>query len=249
MVDESTMVKRLRSAIAFLTLLPVGGDVLDPQEIGGMAAFFPLVGVILGLLVAVVAWLLVSIIPPVAGAGLLLACSVAFTGAFHLDGLADVFDGLALGRGKEDLLAIMKESTVGVFGLSALVMDLLVKYGAMVVFLDKGLYAPLVAAPLVGRWSLVYMAYRFPSAREKGLGALVVGAVDGSVMGKASLWLLVLPFLGGRYVLAFPLVVALLEVYGRFWGSRIGGVTGDVLGGGCEMVEVLVYLVALVRLV
>ncbi len=239
------MVKRLRAALAFLTLLPVGGDVLDSQEVGGMVTFFPLVGMILGLLVAVVAWFLVSVFPSVVGAGLLLAFAVVLTGAFHLDGLADVFDALALGRGEEEILAIMKESTVGVFGLSALILDLLVKYGVMVVLLGDRLYSPLVAAPLIGRWSLVYLAHRFPAARDMGLGAMVVGAAQEMVLARATLWLLLLPFLGWRFVLAWILVVPFLEGYGRFWKDKIGGLTGDVMGGGCEMVEVLVYLVAL----
>jgi adenosylcobinamide-GDP ribazoletransferase len=179
------------------------------------------------------------------GGGLLLAFTVAITGAFHLDGLADIFDALALGRGREGLLAIMKESTVGVYGLSALVLDLLVKYAIMVFLLEKGRLVPLVAAPLLGRWALVYLAWRFSPAREEGLGAAIVGVTRGGILVRASLWLLLLPFLGWRYLLALVLMVPFIHGYGEFWTRRVGGVTGDILGGGCEMVEVLVYLVAL----
>ena len=239
------MLKRLRGALAFLTLLPVGGGVLEEGELGGMVAMFPAVGLVLGALALAMAHVLSRVFPPWVGAALLLAFTVVLTGAFHLDGLADVFDALALGRGRDALLTIMKESTVGVFGLSALVFDLMVKYGVMVFLLEERLFYPLVVAPLVGRWSLVYLASRFPSAREKGLGALVVGVSRSGVLAWASLWLLLLFFWESRPFLLLLVVVPFLEGYGRFWKRRVGGVTGDILGGGCEMVEVLVYLVIL----
>ena len=123
----------LRAALSFLTVLPVGGGrPLTPRRISHSRAFYPAVGLLLGLLLvgleqgaALLAW------PPPLTAALLLAALAAATRALHLDGLMDICDGVFGGHTRERRLEIMQDSRVGAFGVAGGVVVLLWKYAAL----------------------------------------------------------------------------------------------------------------------
>src|SRR5262249_40082429 len=135
-------------AVSFLTIVPVKAGVVGSAELSRSLAFFPLVGLLLGVVLAGMAWL----IPPGATAGLvgvgLTALLAVLTGGFHLDGLADVFDGLGGGRGdRERMLAIMKDSRIGAHGAAALVLVLMGKAFALVGLWQSGAFEVLLSFP------------------------------------------------------------------------------------------------------
>jgi adenosylcobinamide-GDP ribazoletransferase len=121
--------KKILLAFQFLTIIPLRdmGETSE-QEIGSTTAFFPIVGMIEGIILAVLAALFIKIFPSELCNALLVLVMVVLNGGLHIDGLADTFDAVASRGGKDKKLAIMKDSTVGPIGVIAIVMALLLKY-------------------------------------------------------------------------------------------------------------------------
>src|SRR5437016_1160273 len=123
------------TAFAFLTRLPVGGGPLRDADLGRSIAFFPLVGLVLGLVLTGLASLL--------------------TGGLHLDGVADVFDALGGGRGdRQRMLEIMRDSRIGAHGAAALFLLLLAKTFAVATALEHRDLLALMVFPMLGRWAV-----------------------------------------------------------------------------------------------
>ena len=161
------------AALQFLTLFPRPGWMQhSPNEVGQSAIFFPVVGLLLGLILVLVNFLLLAF----ASAGLLsviLVTLLAFmTRGLHLDGLGDTFDGLGAGGDPEHVLNIMDDSHIGVFGLIAIVLVLFSKIHALE-SMDVDRWRALLVAPILGRWAMVLLAYRSTAAKA-GLGSNLI---------------------------------------------------------------------------
>jgi adenosylcobinamide-GDP ribazoletransferase len=221
----------VRDAIAFLTVLPVGGGRLSPRA----ALFFPVVGAALGAVVGLVA--LNGVVPPLVAAALAVALEVVLTGALHLDGLADSADGLA-GRDRERALAIMRDHAVGAYGASALTLALLAKTAALA---EHDELLPIVAAYALSRAAPLPLASALPYARADGTGR----ALD-----RLPAWIAVA---GVALAVAVALVAlvtiaaAAVVVAGVWWLARrrLGGVTGDVMGAAVELTATAALIAAL----
>lgn len=235
----------LRLAVGTLSVWPVRVERVDRRIAGRAMALAPVVGLVLGA-VAALALLLPG--PPLLGAALALGLLAVLTRGLHLDGLADLADGLGSGKPAPQALDIMKKSDIGPFGVLALVLTLLVQTAA----LSEAGPAALVTACVTGRLALLWACRDgVPAAREEGLGAMVAGTVRTHVAWLVTLAAL-LATLGlgasptplnleetlGRGVLTPP--VALLAGLGvaalllRHARRRLGGITGDVLGALVE---------------
>lgn len=161
--EASAMIDELRRAITLLTILPVGAPA--SRGAGKAFAWFPLVGLLIGGGLCAVSML--SPFNRELTAALVLFCWVALTGGLHLDGFADSCDAL-LGHGEpEKRLAIMRDPRLGTWAALGLVLLLLTKWLAIGAIHPAWLLLP----PLFGRWAMVIAAYRFPPAREAGMGA------------------------------------------------------------------------------
>lgn len=232
----------LVTAIRTLSILPVPGREAD--RLADALPWFPVVGALLGWLLTVPA-LGLGRVPGIWAemvAFAMLAGGVLLTGALHLDGLADCADGLAGIRTRESRLAIMKDSHVGVFGVAAIVLLLLGKYLVLARLFHLGKLLWLPTAWVASRTLPVALACCLPYARQEGTGAAFVR--DGRpahLVGAFALASLLILVGGGLAHLSAWLPVALL---GLGWGwlarRRLGGVTGDVLGGAVELGETLV---------
>lgn len=234
-------------ALQFLSRLPVYARLdVSPAALGRSALCYPLIGLLLGALLALLA-------PPLDGldhgvaAALLLVVWVGFSGALHLDGFADTVDAYIGGGGdRARSLDLFKDARSGPMAVVAVVLLLLLKYALLVALLARGLHAPLLLAPLLGRAALLWQLLAVPCARRDGLAAAVAaqlpptqarGVLAACVLGA----LLLVP----GSLLPLVALVAFLFVWKRRLRAWLGGGTGDTCGAGCELAEVVVLLAAL----
>lgn len=241
--------KYLQLAVSFLTTLPVRvSGSLQPGDLGRAAAWYPLVGLGMGGLLAGAFFLLSQIFAPALVGVLIVALWAAFTGGLHLDGLADCGDGLLSAASRERRLEIMRDPRLGTFGGTALFLHLLIKANLIATLpLDRALPA-LLAAPVLARW-LILLVARQPMARPGGLGADFALGVSRQTYLWAALVPLVVVVLGGWYALG-ALVLAHLFAAAAVGlaRARLGGVTGDVLGLTIELGETAALLAFSVQL-
>jgi adenosylcobinamide-GDP ribazoletransferase len=236
----------LRQALLFLTVLPLTASAGSAQQLGRSMAYFPLIGLGLGLLLAGANYVLGIFFPPSVGAVLVLLLLIYATGALHLDGVADTADGMYGIRDRASRLRIMKDSRVGAMGVVALLCLLLLKVVTLTAIPVVAQWQVLIALPVVGRWMMVALAVLSPYARsEGGTGSVFVEGAGRREVGIATIILaavlLVLFQLWGlTLVAALILAVIALE---RYFRVRLGGVTGDILGAVCEWSEAVFLLI------
>ena len=238
--------KRLVIAFGFLTRLPMPSIA---GSIGGTAfaeaiRFYPLVGLAIGALVAGAGWA-GSLVDPWVGACAALLAWIAITGALHLDGLADLVDGLGAAHGdRTRLLAVMADPHIGSFGVVAIVGQMLAKLVLLHALGMVGWWS-LLCVPGVARIGPMVWARYLPPIRPGGLGAAVAGAVRArDLLGWGALVALAAVF--DPALVAGP--VAILGM--TFWFRRtLGGINGDAHGAGIELVEtVLLATICVVAL-
>ena len=160
------MLQPLVIALQLLTRIPVPSlSVIDPIAVGRSILFYPVVGLIIGSLLALVNWLLVDASIAVTAA-ILTVVWLIITGAIHIDGLADTADGWLGGFGnKEKTLEIMKDPTSGPAGVAAIVSVLLLNFSAMQQITEDFDYLALIAIPLIARHMARVMMLTTPYAR------------------------------------------------------------------------------------
>jgi adenosylcobinamide-GDP ribazoletransferase len=246
------MIRPLVVAVAFLTRLPIPtGPVLD-RDLGRSVGFFPLAGLLLGLVVTGVAYGLSGSLPSLMIAVLVVALHATLTGALHLDGLGDLFDGLAGGRGDRDqTLAIMRDGRVGAKGAVALILVLMAKVAAVDALLDareaRGFLA-LIAFPVVARWAVTPQIVLFPYARVEGLGRAFAGEARRKELVLATASVAVLAVALGPVVAKEAAAALLVSIAIALWlRSRLGGLTGDVYGATIELTEAAALFAASLR--
>ena len=227
-------------ALRFLTIVPVPGrEAAEPGALGRAAWWFPAVGLVLGACLVAADRMLLILVPPLLGAVLLVAAWKILTGGLHLDGLADAVDGLA-GHSVARRLAIMRDSRLGVFGAVAIGLALFIEVSAVDAMSAPRHPAVLLLAPAVGRLAPVLIGPLFPAATPgEGAGADFLAGLSpwATPLHLAALWALSAFLLGawGGLLLSISLASALL--WAVFMVSRMGGLTGDVLGGSVEIGE------------
>ena len=238
--------KRLVIAFGFLTRLPmpsVAGSI-DGTAFAEAIRFYPLVGLAIGALVAGAGWA-GSLVDPWVGACAALLAWIAITGALHLDGLADLVDGLGAAHGdRTRLLAVMADPHIGSFGVVAIVGQMLAKLVLLHALGMVGWWS-LLCVPGVARIGPMVWARYLPPIRPGGLGAAVAGAVRArDLLGWGAL--VALAALFDPALVAGP--VAILAM--TFWfGRTLGGINGDAHGAGIELVEtVLLATICVVAL-
>lgn len=235
-----------RLAFMLLSRLPMGTLANAPALSKAMWAY-PLVGLVIGALVGLVLHLCVLAgLPALAGAVLALAAGLIATGALHEDGLADSADALGAST-RERRLEIMKDSRIGSFGVLALVLSCalrIVFIGELAGFSAGTAIVLLAAAGAASRAPLPLMMQLLPPARADGLGR---HAAEGATLRLAIMalllgWLPLLFLAGGSGLVALTLCALTAAAAGSFFRSRIGGVTGDVLGATQILCEIMLLM-------
>jgi len=236
------------TALQFLTRIRlVRQDSVTPAAFGASVKYFPLVGAVIGALLAAFWHLTAHHLSIHTLAAALIVIEIALTGGLHCDGLMDSADGLLSGRPREQMLEIMKDSRVGAHGVVAFVLLILAKWS---LFLDLLPSAPLTALfvmPILGRLAMVIAIVVFPYARPAGIGkAFADGAgLPALAVAAATALACVLP-LGLAAILALAASVLFALAFGRGAARALGGLTGDIYGAVSELGEVVVLTVFLV---
>jgi adenosylcobinamide-GDP ribazoletransferase len=249
------------AAAQFLTRLPTPAiRDFDPSSLSRSMRYFPLVGVLVGLINVGVWWLSSLRLPAAVSIGLMLAASVVLTGALHEDGFADACDGFGGGATPDRVLAIMKDSRIGAYGAIGVSLMLGLKWTALAA-LPLALF-PLVviAAHSMSRWCAIGLIWRLTYVRADGDAKAkpFAGRLSGfawtlsgliGVAGFAPLavvwarWGGAGPALGAEVLAggaaAAALAALLAAVYFR---RRIGGYTGDCLGAAQQLAELAFLL-------
>ena len=177
-IHDTQLIDRidLPAALGLLTRLPitVNGDQAMARGAASVWAY-PLVGVITGVILAASAALMLRVgLPSGIVAGMVVALSVIMTGAMHEDGLADSADGLWGGWDRAHRLAIMKDSHIGVYGVCAIVLSLLLRWLALVVIVSLGAYwMAFIAVGALSRGAMVILMAAIAPARNRGLSKSV----------------------------------------------------------------------------
>jgi adenosylcobinamide-GDP ribazoletransferase len=237
--------RRYLVALQFLTIVPLPWPRRwDEGDLGRSMALFPLAGLTLGLLLAGVDRLLAEVLPQGISDLLLVVLLTAVTGALHLDGLADVCDGIAARGGRERFLAVMKDPHTGAVGAAAVSLSLLLKYAALLHVPEEWKTESLLLFPTIGRYAQVQFTVGARKARTDGLGSLFAGGAGWrELLAAAAVTLsaayLILGIDGFRLCIGAGILTCLLRT---FFNRRLGGITGDTIGCTSELNEILFLL-------
>lgn len=229
-------------ALQFLTIFPVKlNSPVSSAVMGRSLVFYPLVGLLLGVVLIAIE-LLWSAQDTLVSAALILTLWVVLTGGLHLDGLADSSDAWLGGLGdKARTLAIMKDPACGPTGVLALLLVLLLKFVAIVALIDTQQSLALLWAVLLARTAVPLLFLTTPYQREQGLGSAMRTAMSKDAVRKMLLITAAAAvLLGGIGVVLVTLFVFLLLRY--LMERRLGGFTGDTAGAMIELLETTVLL-------
>lgn len=254
---SKTLMNEFLIGLQFLTRINlVRQTIWTEEDFGKSVKFFPAVGAVLGIIYALTIGILFFAtggkIPLFIGAvGFFL--SIILTGAIHCDGLMDTADGLFSGREREKILAIMKDSRAGSFGVVSLVLIAALQISALAELAKISgdwLCMAIFSAPIIGRFAMVFVIKKFPYARPQGIGkAFSVYTTQKTLnftVGEAILFLLPIFFLSEKIFLVslIAMIAAILFSwrFGEFSTEKIGGVTGDIYGAVEIISETLVLI-------
>ena len=243
------------AALTLLTILPIRSrEPFSQEEVERSRYWYPAVGLLLGILLGAWTALVGRIGAPLLAAFLILAGWIIVTGALHVDGFCDLWDGLFGGQTSEERLRIMKDPHIGTFGLVSVLLLLLGKW----VLLDEtltrcGENGPWAVGAAVGvaRCLALVMAGAGPYPRPKGTGKVVIEATTPWQAGVAALvgciGSVAALFRAGMLAALAPFFASLIVVLAlaRLCLRRLGGISGDCVGAAIEMSE-LAFLLAVV---
>ena len=233
-------------ALQFLTIIPLPFDTrCQKEDLGRATACFPLVGLTIGGLLVGLDRLMEPWLNRPLTAALLITALSAVTGALHLDGLADVCDGLAARGNRERFLAVMKDSHVGAAGAVAVVLGILLKWQALLAVPAGITWQALLIFPVLGRCAQIVALGGAKHARQEGLGAAIIQGMTARHLLVALCFTLAacLALLPAKGVIALATVFAVTLVIKGYFQNRLGGLTGDIIGGINEIAELVALII------
>lgn len=246
------MMKSLRAALSFLTILRLPGAAkIEARDLRLATLWFPVVGLVIGAAAAGLDFALASVLPLPVASVIVVIFLVAVSGGLHLDGLADTADGFFSSRPREQMLEIMRDSRTGPMGVAAIVFVLLFKTALLLSVPPPARLGLLLIMPLSGRSALLVSMALLRYARPEG-GIASAFVANRLHLVWALVWLLAAGWLSGALtgVAAGLAAAAFASLFALYVYRKIGGFTGDTLGAACELTELvpaLVYVIVLHR--
>lgn len=225
----------LIASVAFFTRLPIHRFYIPPKEsFSKVLPFATVAGWIVGLFSAAIWWMAFQILPLQIAIIVAVLATVIFTGALHEDGLADFADGFGGGYTKERILAIMKDSQIGTYGVIALILLFAMRIGILSSISISKIPGLLIVGAVVGRYVGVLLPSLLPYARTVEASKIQVGLVPltwlqllvATAIALLSSWY----FFGVASLVAFAVAVLTLPATSFYIRKKIGGYTGDCCG-------------------
>ncbi|GAB4543574.1 MAG: adenosylcobinamide-GDP ribazoletransferase [Thermodesulfovibrionia bacterium] len=255
------MIKRVLLAFQFLTIIPFRDvGVCTEKELGSATTFFPLIGLIEGILFAIASIPLLRLLPSEIATAFIVLLIVVMNGGLHLDGLADTFDAIASRGNKDKKLAIMKDSSIGPIGVVSIVIAILFNYLMLNAILNarEDIHAiTLIIMPLATRWAMVCAIYYSRPAKNEGLGRLFIEHTGNREFITATAmtigFVLLVSALTSHInhflffcVIAFPIlyIVSIIAVWSL--NRQFNGLTGDSFGAINEIQRVIFLLITVI---
>lgn len=255
-------------ALQFLTILPIRPLLTDEPEIKRTVLWFVIIGALQGLVLGITDFLGGLLFHQDLVLALVLLVLVISNGGFHLDGLADTFDGLAVkssGNIEEDIskrLSVMKDPALGYAGVAAIVLCLGLKY-----LLLKNIshltysayYSAILFMPMISKWAMVIAMFNTKPARPDGLGRLFIGKIFFKdiigctifFLGIAIIFTMIFKrYFPGHQLFFYPALLA--GIYGfirylvRNFNKKFNGLTGDNLGAINELSEIIFLFMVII---
>jgi len=240
-------IKLFFTALMFLTRIPAPKWVgYSPDSINKCNRYFPLIGIIVGIIGALLYWVSTYLFPHTIAVIISMVGTIILTGGFHEDGFADTCDGFGGGWTKEKILIIMKDSRVGAYGMIGTILILLLKFVALSEIQMQLIIPTIVAGHAISRMFAVTTMYTLPYVREdesskskpvtKNLHvkdlwiAVIIGLSSLLLFRNWAIYLTIIPVLIGKIW---------LDKYFKKW---IGGYVGDCLGAVQQVTEIVFYL-------
>lgn len=239
--------KRLIAALQFLTVCPFVSRVsCDERDIGRSTPWFPVVGLLIGAVVALLDCGMNMVFPATISSVISVIALIAASGGLHADGLADTCDGFFSSRPRERMLEIMRDSRTGAMGVLGIVCVFSLKVAALAAVPPSLRWRALLLMPFAGRCSMVVQLALLPYARTGGLCSVFVQSlrrwdVIQTLLILSAVGLLVSTSYGACVV---GVSIVAIIIFSSWCRGKIGGFTGDTLGAGCEIVELIPALVA-----
>ncbi|MDN5323934.1 MAG: adenosylcobinamide-GDP ribazoletransferase [Clostridia bacterium] len=236
-------------ALQFMTRIPLKINLnITEDEFGSSSKFFPLVGLIIGIILFFIIKLTQIILPPLVVGAIILISEIIITGGIHLDGYMDTMDGLLSARPKEQALEIMKDSRVGAHSVTALISLLILKFSIIVSLPANEVAIFILFMPVVGRWFMLYCLSFFPYARNQGLGKIFWQQTKRKHWYISSLFILImfLIFLPYIYLLALTITFLITLTPALLISKYLNGHTGDTYGALNEMAQVIFIFICLI---
>ncbi|HNR65024.1 MAG TPA: adenosylcobinamide-GDP ribazoletransferase [Atribacterota bacterium] len=263
MSNITRFVRRFLLALSFLTVLPIPLIFFKKEiennnsvnaDFSKSSVFFPLVGLIIGGILHIFCLLLKYIELPVhLQAGLLLTIWVFLSGGLHLEGLADMVDGFSGGKNKEEIIAIMKDGSIGAKGAIVLILLIMLKYLLLLSLAEHAKWVILLLAPMLGRWSMIIAAYSGkPASSSNTLSNMFTRYLGKKELLISTLFVVMvmvsLLMFSGQLIFE-PLILLLINIgmtviMVTYSKQKIGGICGDVIGAANEINELAVLLVS-----
>ena len=237
----------LITAIRFLTIIPVSiKRQTELKDLGESLPYFPLIGLALGAILLLLNYLLSIIFPATITYALIIMALVILTGAHHIDGLIDTFDGFVAGKTKMQRQEIMSDNRAGAFGITAVVLLIMIKYTALVS--SSYIIPTILLMPVLGRWMMVSTIFTFRSAKDMGMGFAFKQGMNWyrflipTIMATL-LSVILLSWQGLILIASLWISGTLITLILRL---RFGGLTGDNYGAVNELSETLVTLLMVI---
>lgn len=236
-------------ALQFLTIIPLKIKQVSHKATANALIFFPLAGLLLGVILCGANYILGLIIPQQIFVNVILIILLVFlSGGIHLDGLADTIDALLSNKGKEEMLSIMRDSHIGAMGALSLICVILLKISLLSSISWAHLATALILICLFSRWSLVLAMLLFPYARAEGKAKIFLQEINLKIFILATAIALFCSILISGLIGVFCMLIISLVVFllGKFISKKFGGITGDSLGAMNEAIELSTLLLLII---